>query len=112
MKYILLILLVAVMAGCEKDSDVGSKIDYKAKFEKSDALISTYLDKLDSPSTPPKVKEKILCESYPNEYKRNYMPALMVLAPKDHTEAKLLSDLKAAADYYKEKLGIKCFNSV
>lgn len=110
MKHILLILLLAAMAGCEKDSGVGSKIDYKAQFEKSDALIGTYLDKLDSSSTPPKVKEKILCESYPNEYKQNYMPSLMALAPKDHTEAKLLSDLKAASNYYKEKLGIKCFS--
>ncbi|MFI8146492.1 hypothetical protein [Acinetobacter sp. ABJ_C5_2] len=98
------------MVGCDRSSDIESKINYKARFEKSDALIGIYLDKLDSPSTPPKVKEKILCESYPNEYKQNYMPSLMALAPKDHKEAKLLSDLKAATDYYKEKLGIKCFN--
>ncbi|MDC5602474.1 hypothetical protein OFM92_05940 [Acinetobacter baumannii] len=109
MKHILLILLVAIMAGCQKSSDVDSKVDYKTQFEKSDTLIGAYLDKLDSTNTPLKEKEKILCESYPNEYKKNYMLALMALAPKDYTEANLLSDLKAATDYYKEKLGIKCF---
>lgn len=109
MKHILLVLLVVMMAGCDKSSDVGSKIDYKAQFEKSDALISTYLDKLDSTNTPLKEKEKILCDSYPNEYKQNYMPALLADS-KDYTEDKLLSDLKAATDYYKEKLGIKCFS--
>lgn len=108
MKHILLILIVAVMAGCEESSVVESKIDYKTQFEKSDAVIGTYLDKLDAPSTPPKVKEKILCESYPDEYKHKYMPALLVTS-KDYTEGMLLSDLKAATDYYKEKLGIKCY---
>ncbi|HDG7210053.1 hypothetical protein [Acinetobacter nosocomialis] len=109
MKHILLILLVALLAGCDKSSDVDSKIDYKAQFEKSDALLGTYLHKLDSTNTPLKEKEKILCESYPAEYKQNYMPALLATS-KDYTEDKLLSDLKAATDYYKEKLGIKCFS--
>lgn len=109
MKHILLILLVALVAGCEEYSVVESKIDYKAQFEKSDALIGTYLDKLDSPSTSIKVKEKILCKSYPDEYKYKYMPALLATS-KDYAEDKLLSDLKAATDYYKEKLGIKCFS--
>lgn len=108
MKHILLVFLVGIMAGCEESSVVESKIDYKAQFEKSDALIGTYLDKLDAPNTPPKVKEKILCESYPSEYKYKYMPALLATS-KDYTEDKLLSDLKAATDYYKEKLGIKCY---
>ncbi|MEE8097745.1 hypothetical protein V3N00_16040 [Acinetobacter baumannii] len=108
MNYILLLFLIVFLAGCEKSSEVESKIDYRSQFKKSDALIGTYLDKLDSTNMPLKEKEKILCESYPAEYKLNYMPALMALAPKDHTETKLLIDLKAAIDYYKEKLGIKC----
>ncbi|WP_288421567.1 hypothetical protein [uncultured Acinetobacter sp.] len=107
MKHILLILLFAMLAGCDKSSVVESKIDHNAQLEKSDTLIGTYLDKLDSTNTPLKEKEKILCESYPNEYKQNYMPALLATS-KDYTEDKLLSDLKAATDYYKEKLGIKC----
>lgn len=110
MKHIILFLLVALLAGCDKFSVVESKIDHKAQFEKSDALIGTYLDELDSTNIPLKEKEKILCESYSNEYKLNYIPALMALAPKDHTETKLLIDLKAATDYYKEKLAIKCFS--
>lgn len=109
MKHILLILLFAMLAGCDKSSVVESKIDYNAQMEKSDTLIGTYLDKLDSTNTPLKEKEKILCESYQAEYKQNYMPALLATS-KDYSEDKLLSDLKAATDFYKEKLGIKCFN--
>ena len=105
---IIVVLLVAMMAGCEESSVVESKIDYKAQFEKSDAAIGKYLDKLDAPSTPPKVKEKILCKSYPDEYKHKYMPALLATS-KDYTEEKLLSDMKAATNYYKKKLGIKCY---
>lgn len=109
MKHILLFLLIGMVAGCEESSVVETKIDYKAQFEKSDALIGTYLDKLDAPNTPLKEKEKILCKSYPDEYKQKYMPALLATS-KDYTEDKLLSDLKASTDYYKEKLGIKCFS--
>lgn len=108
MKNILLILLLAVMAGCEKDSGVGSKIDYKAQFEKSDALIGRYLDKLDSSSTPPKVKEKILCESYPNEYKQNYMPALLKISSDQYTEETLLRDFEAVISFYEKALVINC----
>lgn len=109
MKHIILILIVAIVAGCEESSVVESKIDYQAQFEKSDALIGTYLDKLDSSSTPLKDKEKILCKRYPDEYKQKYMPALLATS-KDYKEDKLLNDLKTATDYYREKLGIKCFS--
>lgn len=109
MKHILLILLFAMLAGCDKSSVVESKIDQNAQLEKSDTLIGTYLDKLDSAKTPLKEKEKILCETYPAEYKQNYMPALLATS-KDYSEDKLLSDLKAATDYYKEKLRIKCYS--
>lgn len=48
-----------MVAGCEESSVVESKIDYKVKFEKSDVITGTYLNKLDTPSSKDKRKDSL-----------------------------------------------------
>lgn len=112
MKTIILsvLLITLTITGCQKQQaeDPKENSTATAQFEKSDAIIGTYLDKLDSPETPQDEKTKILCVDYPAEYKTNYMPALLKLQPNEYTEVKLLADLKSALDYYKKKFVIKC----
>jgi len=104
------LLLTLLFTGCQKQQSEETKPDpaLTAQFEKSDALISTYLDKLESLETPNEEKTQILCKDYPMEYKTKYMPALVGLSPGEYTEANLLADLKSALDYYKNKFAIKC----
>jgi len=104
------LLLTLFFAGCQKQQAEEAKSDpaITAQFEKSDAVIGTYLDKLESLETPHEEKTQILCKDYPAEYKTKYMPALLVLSPGEYTEASLLADLKSALDYYKNKFSIKC----
>lgn len=106
----LTLLLALALTGCQKQQAEDAKPDANiaAQFEKSDAVIGAYLDKLDSPETPKGEKAQILCKDYPAEYKTNYMPALLQLAPKDYTEDKLATDLEIALDYYKDKFKISC----
>ena len=103
------LLLTLLFTGCQKQQAEEAKSDpaITAQFEKSDAVIGTYLDKLESLETPKEKKTQILCKDYPAEYKTKYMPALLVLSP-EYTEASLLADLKSALDYYKNKFSIKC----
>lgn len=106
-------LLLITLTGCEKQPDQASlepstNQTITAQFEQSDEKITKYLDQLDDPNTTQEVRIQILCKDYPTEYKTNYMLSLMQLSPGEYTEAKLLSDLNSALDYYKVNFNIKC----
>ncbi|MGC3818611.1 hypothetical protein [Acinetobacter sp. G11] len=110
-----ILLLTLAITGCQKQPEQTTPSDpgktnpvAKAQFEKSDAIINTYLDKLDSAETPQTERTQILCKDYPAEYKTNYMPALLKLSPTEYTRAQLLKDLDIALDYYKKKDNIQC----
>lgn len=107
------LLLTLSITGCQKQPEeaaISQNPDplTKVQFEKSDAIINTYLDKLDSAETPQAERTQILCKDYPTEYKTNYMPALLRLSPTEYTREKLLKDLDIALDYYKKKDNIQC----
>ncbi|MBJ9984463.1 hypothetical protein IAE19_03300 [Acinetobacter sp. S40] len=111
MKIKIILAIMITLAGCQKPQDDQSFKDshaVSAQFEKSDAVISSYLDKLDSPNTSREEKTQILCKDYPGEYKSNYMPALLKSENNHYTEDKLLNDLKSALDFYKAKENIRC----
>lgn len=111
MKTKIILATIIVLAGCQKQQDENKSKDdsaLSAQFEKSDAVISSYLDKLDSPKTSREEKTQILCKDYPAEYKSNYMPALLKSENNHYTEDKLLNDLKTALDFYKAKENIRC----
>ena len=111
-KIITAALLLVTITGCQKQPEhvqqSPSRIAAKAAFEQSDQRIGVFLDQLDDPKTDHSTQVKILCESFPSEYHKHYIPALLELQPKDYTEAKLLADLKSALDYYKNRSEIKC----
>ena len=117
-KVLAYLLLTLVFTACQKQPEQSplsepDKMDTTAKvqFETSDKIINEYLDQLDSSTTPIEEKTKILCKDYPSEYKTNYIPNLLKIAPQNYTEAKLLADLDLALNYYKEKLNISCENN-
>ncbi|CAM4294936.1 hypothetical protein [Acinetobacter pragensis] len=109
-KLIIALLLAISITGCQKQQAEDPKTHAAAEtqFKKSDIIIGSYLDKLDSPNTSKAEQINIICKDYPTEYKTNYMPSLLKLQPNDYTEAQLLKDLDIALNYYKEKLSITC----
>lgn len=111
----LILILALIIIGCQKrpeeaTASESAKVDTSAKvqFRQSDVKISKFLDQLDDPSTSQDIRKQILCVDYPSEYKNNYMPALLQLSPNDYTETKLMKNLDAALNYYKEKDNIHC----
>ena len=106
----LTLVLLVILSGCSKqESSVPvPDPDTSAQFEKLDAIIDGYLDKLDNPQTPIAERKQILCVDYPNVYNKEYSPLLLKHFPKDYTQAKLDQDLKLALDYYKGKDNIQC----
>lgn len=109
------VVVLLNITGCQKQSEEAQSPESEkatssatAQFNQSDSVISKYLDQLDSPDTPKQTSTQILCHDYPTEYKKNYIPALLQLAPKDNSPEKLLKDLEIALDYYKDKLHVEC----
>lgn len=117
-KILIATLFFIILTGCNNQSKVADastsdEIDSSianVRFEKSDKRISKFLDQLDDPNTPQNTRIQILCKDYPAEYKNNYMLSLLKLSPSEYTEAKLLSDLESALNYYKNIFEIKCSN--
>lgn len=108
--FIILLMSLAI-SGCQKqqaDNVAASDPAVKTQFEQSDQRLSAYLDQLDSSTISPEQRTRILCEQYPEEYKTNYMPALLQLMPNEYTEKELLSDLDNALNFYKQKANIQC----
>jgi len=110
---ILTTTILLTLAGCDQQPEQASlepstNQTITAQFEQSDEKITKYLDQLDDPNTTQEDRIQILCKDYPTEYKTNYMLSLMKLSPGEYTEAKLLSDLNSALDYYKVNFNIKC----
>lgn len=95
-KILAYLLLTLVFTACQKQPEQSTlsepaKIDTTAKvqFETSDKIMNEYLDQLDSSATQIEDKTKILCKDYPSEYKTNYMPNLLKIAPQEYTEEKI-----------------------
>lgn len=110
MKIITLLLLVIIISGCDKKPKPPPEDQSKlsAQFEKSDAVIDAFFDKLDSPTTPFTEKKQITCIDFPTEYKNNYVPAMLQSKANTYSEKKLLADMDMALNYYKKKDNLVC----
>ena len=109
-KILTALLLSLTIIGCQKEPELslGDQSKLSAQFEKSDATITTFFDKLDSPATPMAEKKQIACIDFPAEYKNNYIPAMLKSKGNTYTEERLLADMDIALDYYKKKDSIQC----
>ncbi|USE82060.1 hypothetical protein [Acinetobacter tibetensis] len=109
-KILILLLLSFVITSCSKQESAPpvTDRDTSARFEKLDAIINGYLDKLDDPKTALTERKQILCIDYPNVYNKEYAPLLLKHFPNEFTQVKLDQDLKLALDYYKGKDNIQC----
>ena len=110
-KILTTLLLSLTITGCQKEPELSPEDQSKlsAQFEKTDATITTFFDKLDSPATPIAEKKQIACIDFPVEYKTNYVPAMLKSEGNTYTEEKLLADMDMALDYYKKKENIVCW---
>ena len=106
MKKILLICLVTMIVGCQKQPEKVNESAEKS-FEVSDKKIGKFLDILDDPHADKALQRKVLCYDYPKIYEHEYLPALLKLSNAEPKE-KLMHDLKITTDYYSEKLNITC----
>ncbi|WP_151817188.1 hypothetical protein [Acinetobacter oleivorans] len=80
----------------------------EAQFMSADKEIGTMLDELNNQNIPLQRKREILCKTYPEVYKKQYMPALLKLSPNDYNEQTLTRDLEAVISFYKKTFVVNC----
>ncbi|WP_202736458.1 hypothetical protein [Acinetobacter bohemicus] len=109
-KILMTTLFFSPLTGCNKQPKPPKNPAITAQLEQSNQKIDKYLNKLYCPNTTQDARIQILCRDYPVEYKTKYMPALLKLSPDKYTEAKLMANLEATLNYYKNNFKIKCSN--
>ncbi|MDV7492862.1 hypothetical protein R4511_09725 [Acinetobacter baumannii] len=78
------------------------------QFINASQQIDTMLKALENREVSLSQKREILCKDYPEVYKKQYMPALLMLSPKVYTKETLLRDYGAVISFYKKAWSIHC----
>lgn len=100
---------LVVLVSCTKQVENKSlPPSVEAQFMSSDQEIGKMLDDLNNQNVPLQRKREILCNTYPEVYKKQYVPALLNLTPKAYTEEILLRDFEAVISFYEKAFVINC----
>ena len=76
-------IFLAVLVSCTKQvEDRTLRPSVETQFMSADKEIGKMLDDLNNQNVPLQRKREILCNTYPEVYKKQYLPALLKLAPK------------------------------
>ncbi|MGK3622482.1 hypothetical protein ACSLGU_01905 [Acinetobacter sp. A11] len=103
------LLMCLTLISCTKQVEnkpVPSSVD--KQYQSANQQIEKMLDALNNREVSLEKKREILCKTYPEVYKKHYVPALIKLSPDQYTEEILLRDFEAVIKFYKQAWFIKC----
>lgn len=104
-----LTISLVVLVSCSKQDKIKPlPPSVEEQFMKASQQIDTMLNALENREVSLKVKRDILCKSYPEVYKKQYMPALLMLSPNVYTKETLLRDYEAVISFYKKTFVVNC----
>lgn len=102
-------IFLVVLISCTKQVEIKPlPLSVEEQYLTSNQEIGKMLDALDNQEVPINKKREILCKTYPEVYKKQYMPALLKLSPDQYTEEILLRDLEAVISFYEKAFVINC----
>ncbi|MDC5089462.1 hypothetical protein OHW39_11100 [Acinetobacter baumannii] len=104
----LTISLVLLVSCTKQDETKPLPPSVEEQFMQSSQQINKMLDALENPEAALNVKREILCKTYPEVYKKQYMPALLLLSPNVYTKENHLRDYEAVISFYKKAWSIHC----
>lgn len=103
------LVISLILVSCTKQVENKSlPTSVEAQFISADKEIGKMLDDLENRNIPLQQKQEILCNTYPDIYKKQYMPALLKLSPNDYNEQTLTRDFEAVISFYKKSFVINC----
>lgn len=104
-----LTISLVLLVSCSKQAETKPlPPSVEEQFIKASQQIDTMLKALENREVSLSQKREILCKSYPEVYKKQYMPALLRLAPNVYTKETLLRDYEAVISFYKKAWPIHC----
>lgn len=101
------LLLSFTVTGCQQSQDTIDIDEVTIALEKSENILGTYIEKLDSEFIVKDVRAQIICKDYPYEYTQNYIPNMLKLSS-EYTKSDLLRDMNTTLDYYRSIENIQC----
>ncbi|HCJ0882672.1 TPA: hypothetical protein NQK24_001780 [Acinetobacter baumannii] len=103
------LLISLSFVGCTKQAETKPlPHSVEEQFMKASEQIDTMLNALENREIALNIKRDILCKSYPEVYKKQYMPALLKLSPNVYTKETLLRDYEAVISFYKKTFVVNC----
>ncbi|MEI1741126.1 hypothetical protein V8P90_16925 [Acinetobacter baumannii] len=104
----LTISLVLLVSCTKQDETKPLPPSVEEQFMQSSQQINKMLNALENRDVSLSQKQEILCKTYPEVYKKQYMPALLMLSPHVYTKETLLRDYEAVISFYKKAWSIHC----
>ena len=102
-------IFLVVLVSCTKQVENRAlPPSVEAQFMSADKEIGKMLVDLENRDISLQRKREILCNTYPDVYKKQYMPALLKLSPKAYKEETLLRDFEAVLKFYKKAFVVNC----
>lgn len=108
--YILgLTISLVLLVSCYKHDEVKPlPLSVEEQFMQASQQIDTMLKALENRDVSLSQKREILCNTFPDVYKKQYMPALLKLSPNVYTKETLLRDYEAVMKFYKKAFVVNC----
>lgn len=106
-----LFFLTSTFVGCTKQVEIKDlPTSVEEEYQSADQQIEKkkMLDALENGNVPLERKRIILCNQYPEVYKKKYMSALLILSPHNYTEETLTRDFEAVINFYKKAFMLNC----
>ncbi|HCG3428139.1 putative signal peptide-containing protein [Acinetobacter baumannii] len=104
-----LTISLVLLVSCTKQDEIKPlPPSVEEQYLTSNQEIGKMLDALNNHDVPIDEKREILCKSYPEVYKKQYMPALLMLSPNVYSKETLLRDYEAVISFYKKAWSIHC----
>lgn len=104
-----LTISLVLLVSCTKQAETKPlPHSVEEQFINASQQIDTMLNALENREVALNVKREILCKTYPNVYKKQYMPALLRLSPNVYTKETLLRDYEAVISFYKKTFVVNC----
>ncbi|WP_455794771.1 hypothetical protein [Acinetobacter baumannii] len=103
------LLISLSFVGCTKQAETKPlPHSVEEQFINASQQIDTMLNALENREVALNIKRDILCKSYPEVYKNQYMPALLKLSPNVYAKETLLRDYEAVISFYKKTFVVNC----
>lgn len=104
-----LTIFLVLLVSCAKQTETKPlPPSVEEQFMQSSQQINKMLNVLENREVSLSQKREILCKDYPEVYKKQYIPALLMLSPKVYTKETLLRDYEAVISFYKKAWSIHC----